>query len=141
MDNMLHNRFQTLMLRFHQLDGEFPPLGKFGITPAQVVYLDYLRKHPHCRLNDLADALQFKPASASAMVSALEMKGLVQKAQEQEDGRALSLNLTAQGYLMVSEIEEFRNKRVSMILNKLEATEKETLLQLLEKILLKEEEG
>ncbi len=74
------------MLRFHQLGGEMPPLEKYGITPAQVVYLDHLSRNPMSRLGDLADALHYKPASVSAMVSALESKGLVSKDQGRMTG-------------------------------------------------------
>ncbi|HZK17379.1 MAG: MarR family transcriptional regulator [Chloroflexi bacterium] len=137
----LNQRFQTLILRFHQLGGELPPLEKFGITPAQVVYLDYLGKHPNCQLSDLAEALQYKPASVSVMVSALERKGLVKKNPEQDDGRALSLSLTPSGSEIVAEIERFRSNRVETILEKLNQNEKENLMGLLEKTILKEEEN
>lgn len=140
MDTTSNDRFQSLMLHFHRLGGELPPLERYGITPAQVVYLDYLSKNADCRLSDLAEALQYKPASVSTMVSALETKELVSKAYEDADGRVLSLNLTPKGQEVVSEIAEFRNKRVLMILDQLDKDERETLLRLLEKILLKEEE-
>lgn len=62
-------KFQKFILRFHQLGGELPPLERFGITPAQVVYLDYLARHPDCRLSQLTNALQYSAASVSAMVN------------------------------------------------------------------------
>ncbi|MDD2521979.1 MAG: MarR family transcriptional regulator [Anaerolineaceae bacterium] len=135
MEQSISQRFQTLMLRFHQLGGELPPLDKYGITPAQVVYLDYVANHPRTRLGDLAEALQYKPASVSTMVTTLENKGLLRKDQEQEDGRALSLNLTDKGCHVATEITDYRNKRISTILEKLEQDEKESLLRLLEKTL------
>ncbi len=115
MEELLNSKFQKLILRFHQLGGELPPLEKFDITPAQVVYLDYLAKHPDCRLTQLTTALQYSAASVSAMVSLLEAKGLVKKTQEAHDARALSLSLTEKGSQLVFEIESFRNKRVEMI--------------------------
>lgn len=140
MEITLNDRFQTLMLRFHRLGGELPPLEKFEITPAQVVYLDYLAKHPECRLNQLTRALQYSSASVSAMVSTLEMKGMVSKTQERADGRALALNLTEKGHRVILEIEAFRSKRVEMILKGLNETEKKTLLDILEKAIPKEKE-
>ncbi len=137
----LNQRFQSLMLRFHQLGGELPALEKYGITPAQIVYLDYLGKHPDCQLSDLAAALQYKPASVSTMVSALERKGLVSKNPEEEDGRALALSLTPRGRAIVAEIERFRSRRVERLLEKLDQEEKESLMRLLEKTILKEEEN
>lgn len=140
MEESLNTKFQQLILRFHQQGGELPPLEKFDITPAQVVYLDYLAKHPDCRLTQLTAALQYSAASVSAMVSLLEAKGLVKKTQEAQDARALSLTLTEKGLQVVYEIEAFRNRRIENILKALNETEKKTLLGLLEKALSKKEE-
>jgi len=133
MEDSVNLKFQQLILRFHQLGGELPPLEKFDITPAQVVYLDYLGKHPDCRLSQLTSALQYSAASVSAMVSVLNAKGLVAKTQEPFDGRALSLALTEKGRQVVFEIEKFRSTRVEMILENLDEKEKRTLSGLIEK--------
>lgn len=141
MQDSVNLKFQQLILRFHQLGGELPPLERFDITPAQVVYLDFLAKHPDCRLSQLTDALQYSAASVSAMVSTLSTKGLVRKTQEPFDGRAVSLSLTEKGRRVVFEIEEFRNQRVEMILKGLDEEEKRTLLGLIIKAISKKEEG
>lgn len=140
MENNLDQRFQELILRFHRLGGEATPIEAQGITPAQVVYLDYLSKHPGCRLTDLAEALRYKAASASVMVSTLEGKGLIRKAQELDDGRALRLSLTEGGARVVAEVEAFRGKRVERMLARLDQAEKAQLIALLEKVMIKEDE-
>jgi DNA-binding MarR family transcriptional regulator len=140
MEDLINTKFQQLILRFHQLGGELPPLERFDITPAQVVYLDYLAKHPDCRLSQLTEALQYSAASVSAMVSLLNAKGLVIKTQEPFDGRALSLALTEKGHQVVFEIEEFRSTRVEMIFKNLDEEEKRILLGLIEKAMSKKEE-
>ena len=141
MQDSVNLKFQQLILRFHQLGGELPPLERFDITPAQVVYLDFLAKHPDCRLSQLTDALQYSSASVSAMVSTLSTKGLVRKTQEPFDGRAVLLSLTEKGRRVVFEIEEFRNQRVEMILKGLDEEEKRTLLSLIIKAISKKEES
>lgn len=140
MQDSLNLKFQQLILRFHQLGGELPPLETFKITPSQVVYLDYLARHPDCRLNELTDALQYSAASVSAMVSLLNAKGLVEKTQEPFDARALSLALTEKGHQVVSEIEEFRSKRVDLLLKNLNQAEKASLLRIIDKAMSKKEE-
>ncbi len=140
MEDTVNLKFQEFILRFHRLGGELPPLETFNITPAQVVYLDYLARHPDCRLSELTDALLYSAASVSAMVSLLNAKGLVAKTQESFDGRALSLALTEKGHQVVSEIEQFRSKRVDMILKSLDAEEKSSLLNLIDKAMSKKEE-
>ena len=141
MEDTLNFRFHRIILRFHQLGGELPPLERFDITPAQVVYLDYLAKHPGSRLSQLTEALNYKAASVSGMVSTLEAKGLVRKMTEPDDARALSLALTEEGQNVVFEIDKFRNMRVEKILEKLNQEEKQTLLDLLEKALAAAEEN
>ena len=140
MEELVNQKLQQLILRFHQLGGELPPLDKFDITPAQVVYLDYLAKHPECRLSQLTSALQYSAASVSAMVSLLNAKGLVSKTQESFDGRALSLALTEKGRQVVFEIEEFRTKRVDIILENLDEADKTVLLSLIDKVISKKKE-
>lgn len=140
MEESLNIKFQHLILRFHQVGGEMPPLERFDITPAQVVYLDFLAKHPDCRLSQLTEALNYKAASVSGMVSNLEAKGLVRKTWEPDDARALSLALTEEGQAAILEIEIFRDKRVETILERLSNEEKQTLLSLLEKALTAAEE-
>lgn len=140
MEDTVNLKFQEFILRFHRLGGELPPLETFNITPAQVVYLDYLARHPDCRLSELTDALLYSAASVSAMVSLLNAKGLVAKTQESFDGRALSLALTQKGRQLVSEIEKFRNKRIDMILENLDQVERTDLLRLIEKAISKNEE-
>lgn len=140
MKDSLNLKFQQLILRFHQLGGELPPLERFEITPAQVVYLDYLAKHPECRLSQLTSALQYSAASVSAMVSLLNAKGLVSKTQEPFDGRALSLALSEKGRQVVFEIEEFRTKRVDIILENLDEADKAVLLSLIDKAISKKKE-
>ena len=140
MEELVNQKLQQLILRFHQLGGELPPLDKFDITPAQVVYLDYLAKHPECRLSQLTSALQYSAASVSAMVSLLNAKGLVSKTQESFDGRALSLALSEKGRQVVFEIEEFRTKRVDIILENLDEADKTVLLSLIDKVISKKKE-
>jgi len=140
MEELVNQKLQQLILRFHQLGGELPPLDKFDITPAQVVYLDYLAKHPECRLSQLTSALQYSAASVSAMVSLLNAKGLVSKTQESFDGRALSLALSEKGRQVVFEIEEFRTKRVDIILENLDEADKAVLLSLIDKAISKKKE-
>lgn len=92
---------------------------KVDITPAQVVYLDYLAKHRDSHLSQLTEALNYKAASVSGMVSILEAKGMVRKMTEHNDARALLLALTEEGQNAVVEINKYRNMRVEKISEKL----------------------
>jgi DNA-binding MarR family transcriptional regulator len=72
--------------------------GARGLTPTQGQLLTALaRRAGGQRLGTLAEALGVTAATASDAVSALARKGLVRKAREAGDARALVVTLTARG--------------------------------------------
>ena len=70
-------------------------------------------------MSQLTEALNYKAASVSGMVSILEAKGMVRKMTEHNDARALLLALTEEGQNAVVEINKYRNMRVEKISEKL----------------------
>lgn len=73
--------------------------GGRGLTPTQAQVLVLLRLHSAggMRLSQLAQGLGVTAATMSETVETLVRKGLVEKARTVEDGRALSITLTAAG--------------------------------------------
>ena len=126
---------ESLLIRFHQVGRELPPLDRLGITPAQVVYLDFLAKHPGCTLSELTDAVQFKPASVSVMVSNLESKALLVKESDSEDNRLVRIRLTERGDAVVEEMRAFRRSKLKQMLRNLDETEQAMFIELFERAL------
>lgn len=73
--------------------------GMRGLTPtqAQVLALLHVRSRGSMRLSQLAAGLGVTAATMSEAVETLVRKGLVEKAREAEDGRALRITLTEAG--------------------------------------------
>lgn len=84
-----------LVLRNHA----WQSAGTRGLTPTQSQILGVLngRTPSTLRLSSLAEALAITPATASDAVSALLRKGLVRKAKDPSDSRALAITLTSKG--------------------------------------------
>ncbi len=135
----LNQRFQELMMKMHSIDGALPPFERYQITRAQMTYLDYIAQHEGCSLSDLATALSYTAASASAMVTSLEDKELVTKKTALFDARSIQINLTPTARQLMTEVEKFRRKRMDKLLQNLDATEQATLINLLEKAMKNEE--
>lgn len=70
-----------------------------GLTPTQSQILAFIaaRSAQNPRSGDAADALGITPQTASVAIAALVAKGLLTKAPDPSDRRALSLTLTRQG--------------------------------------------
>jgi DNA-binding MarR family transcriptional regulator len=68
-----------------------------GLTPTQGQILALLRGRDGVRLGDVAQSLGASAASVSESVRVLVGKGLVHKARDEDDGRAVVLRLSAAG--------------------------------------------
>jgi MarR family transcriptional regulator, transcriptional regulator for hemolysin len=66
----------------------------FGLTPAMWRCLAYLELHGGSSLKALAEALEVQSMSVVRIVDELEKRGLVRRAAEPRDRRALQLHLT-----------------------------------------------
>ena len=100
-------------------------------TQAQVI--SELARSP-LRLSDVAGVLGVSTATTSDAVRVLVQKGLVDKGKDAADGRAVRLELTAEGRRLVPHAEKWRQIFVDA-LHDLEAKEREDLLYTVVRIL------
>ncbi len=134
MNNQHIQDFIHFMMFFHRLGEGNLSLTEFGLSPAQVVYIDQLAQSCPCSLKILTEELGFRPASVSVMIAELEQKGLVSKSQDPQDGRAVLLNLTAEGRAIFAQIEKIRRQKAEQLLQSLSEDEQLQLLSLLRKV-------
>jgi DNA-binding MarR family transcriptional regulator len=73
--------------------------GHQGLTPTQgqILALLQARENVGLRLSDIAAGLAVTPATASDAVSVLVEKGLLEKNKSEQDKRAITITLTANG--------------------------------------------
>ena len=68
-----------------------------GLTPSKARALAFLARSPGANLTALAEALEVQPMSVLRVVDDLEAQGMVTRAPDPRDRRALRLTLTADG--------------------------------------------
>lgn len=68
-----------------------------GLTPSKARALAFLARSPGANLKALAEALEVQPMSVLRVVDDLEAQGMVTRAPDPRDRRALRLTLTAEG--------------------------------------------
>lgn len=81
-----------------------------------LMILGTLAHHGPSRLSAIADKCGFDPSTASRQVSALERAGLLERATDPDDRRAVLLKTSPKGRRLLQRLEVGRRKRIERIL-------------------------
>ena len=87
------------------------------------------------RLSDVAAALRIAPRSATEVVDVLEARGLVERSPSALDRRAVVVRPTAEGERVRAAVERHRAEQSASFLGALTPEERDTLAELLRKVL------
>ena len=98
-----------------------------GLGPARLSALSVLVFAGPMRLSDLARIEQVKAPTMTKIVAGLEIRGLVRRRADAEDGRAVRLEPTARGTKLLQEGRRRRVARLAEGLSALDAEEVELL--------------
>jgi DNA-binding MarR family transcriptional regulator len=121
----------TRRLRRSQADA----LAPLGLTPAQERALRLIsRTDEPPRMTELADRLGIVPRSLTTVVDALEQAGLVQRAIDPRNRRAILLRLTDRGAAVRDELREARRRAAEDLFAALPAEDRELLGGLLARL-------
>ena len=104
-----------------------------GVSGAQRFVLEQLEEGPAYSMRELADRTMTDISSVSAVVRRLEERGLVGREPSAAGGRRVTLSLTADGRTALSRLEPTAQARMMRGLERLSATERETLAEHLER--------
>jgi len=96
--------------------------------------LGYLADNGEMNQNQLANALDIRPQSLSEMLVKLESDGLILRTQSQSDKRKIIVSLTPPGKSRVSEYRERHRQEAEAFLTGLSDEEKDTLYDILKKL-------
>jgi DNA-binding MarR family transcriptional regulator len=97
--------------------------------------LDWIAASHGCGVQDIADGLKLTPPTVSVGVRRLEEAGLLKRKPNPQDKRSVQFFLTARGQTVQQHSQNFRRKKLELILSGLTQQEQETLLGLLGKAL------
>jgi DNA-binding MarR family transcriptional regulator len=96
--------------------------------------LSLITHNPGITSRQLATTLSLLPPNVVGMVNTLEKRGLIERQPHPVDGRALGLHLTPDGEALVAEAESTVEHLEIEATSSLTATERKTLIRLLQKI-------
>jgi len=129
------DRLVSLIDRLRRLDLARNPLDRFGISPAQMLLLNWVARCPGCRVGELADGLGLTPPTVSVSVRRLERAGFLRREADAEDQRAVRLHLTEDGQRFHDGLLSFRRRKMQQLLSGLGEQERKHFLSLFEKAL------
>jgi DNA-binding MarR family transcriptional regulator len=101
-----------------------PLLEPLGLTHPQYLVMLALWERAPLRVSELADRLSLEPATISPLLKRLEASGLVSRARDPQDDRALAVSLTTRGKRLRARAERIPPAvvdRLGMELSELEA--------------------
>ena len=107
-------------------------LAPWDLSPHQARALARgLRASDGVRLSDLAETLHIAPRSATEVADGLQQRGLVERAPDPADRRAVLLRPTAEGRRIRAEVDRARTADSDQLFARLSADDRSTLTRLL----------
>jgi len=91
-------------------------------------------EEPGVKISALSTHLHMSKPAASQMLNSLEKKGYIERKATQSDRRVVFVNLTANGYVLLEEIQQKYLELLNEILEKFSETDVKTLISLLNKL-------
>ncbi len=104
------------------------------VSVTQCWALEALLRRGPLTLNELASELYLEKSTASRVVDALERKGYVQRTRHPEDGRAVSLEPTAEGAALYRRIERDILAEEQRLLADFEPETRQALIRLIARL-------
>jgi DNA-binding MarR family transcriptional regulator len=109
-------------------------LAPWDLTPAQARALGVLVRHGSLRLGALSEHLRIAPRSATEVVDALAVAGLVERHPDPADRRAVLVAPTGRGAEVAAGIRADRTAEADGFFARLDDADRETLARILEKL-------
>jgi DNA-binding MarR family transcriptional regulator len=111
-------------------------LGEFGLTIGRFHLLMLLRHEPSRALSpsELAKRTRVSRGTMTQFIDALEKDALVRRADDENDRRAMLIQLTSKGDALLKKILPAHLEKLSRITQVLNRSERKTLIDLMEKV-------
>jgi DNA-binding MarR family transcriptional regulator len=111
-------------------------LAVYGLKPVDFSVMSVIHHNPGVTSRQLCATLSILPPNLVALVQSLESRGLIERQAHPTDGRAVGLHPTANGVSLMQQAEATASKLEIDASSKLTASQRQTLVQLLQKIYL-----
>ena len=111
-------------------------MAEFGLRPVDFSVMSVIHHNPGVTSRQLCAALNLLPPNLVGLVQSLEARGLIQRLPHPTDGRAMGLHPTPAGRALMQQAEQAATDLEVEKSARLTATQRKTLLELLQKIYL-----
>jgi DNA-binding MarR family transcriptional regulator len=108
----------------------------YDLRPVDFSVLSLITHNPGITSRQLCGTLNILPPNLVGMINALEKRELISRRPHPRDGRAMGLHLTPTGEKLVRDAEITAAELETEVAERLTATERKTLMRLLQKIYL-----
>ena len=118
------------------IDAFLKQMAVYELRPVDFSVLSLIHHNPGITSRQLCATLNIQPPNLVGMVKALENRSLLTRQPHPNDGRAVGLHLTAIGQKLMHDAERTAQALESDAAARLTATERKSLIRLLQKIYL-----
>jgi DNA-binding MarR family transcriptional regulator len=108
----------------------------YGLRPVDFSVLSLITHNPGITSRQLCSALNILPPNLVGMINGLQKRSLIERRPHPHDGRAMGLHLTATGHDVMQAAEQTASELELAATPRLTASERRTLIRLLQKIYL-----
>lgn len=109
----------------------------YDLRPVDFSVLSLITHNPGITSRQLCSALSILPPNLVGMINALEKRELIARRPHPHDRRATGLHLTEVGQKLMRDAEQTASELEAQATSRLSATERKTLMRLLQKIYIK----
>ena len=111
-------------------------LAVYGLKPVDFSVMSVIHHNPGVTSRQLCATLAILPPNLVGLIQSLESRGLIERQPHPTDGRAVGLHPTAKGVSLMQQAEVTASELEIDASSKLTASQRQTLVQLLQKIYL-----
>ncbi|MFM2238734.1 MAG: Multidrug resistance operon repressor, partial [Pseudomonadota bacterium] len=111
-------------------------MATYDLKPVEFSVLSLVLHNPGITSRQLCAALNILPPNLVGLVQSLDKRGWIVRLPHPHDGRAMGLHPTPAGTALMHKAEKTASELELEVTQRLSASERETLLQLLQKIYL-----
>ncbi|WP_336828398.1 MarR family winged helix-turn-helix transcriptional regulator [Sphingobacterium multivorum] len=106
-----------------------------GVTATHYNMIEYIYRHDHCIVKQIAQAFNISPPAVSKQLKFLIANNLIEQQQSSADRRIFNLRVTDQGKFIIDNSENFRETVAKEAAKSLSEEELMKLSELLDKVL------
>ncbi len=128
----MQGQLWRLLRVLEHIDQEF--LSRYGVTTSQGEALLAFSDESRASMNELSRTLGLANSTMTRMVENLVGRGLVRRAEDDQDRRIVRVALTAEGRKLQGSLKEARREIQRLILAEIRVEDRSTVLEVLQKL-------